>query len=137
MRGEDVRDYLDTLTPRGLIDKKWTETTINRMASGLPAYASDFGLLRGKGTKEIVPYHLSDDALLYVLHVMAERTASTERILADTRWRRLLMSRSELEQELLRLHQLRRLRFEVAGSMVALDLPCSSANDYVEYLVRH
>lgn len=136
VRGDDVRDYLGGLGQRGLLAKGWTDNTISRMASGLPAYAADFGLLRGKAVKEIVPYHLPDEAMLYVLHVLAEETASTDRILNDIRWRRFLISRGDLEQELLRLHQLRRLRFEVVGSMVALELPYRSVSEYVEHLVR-
>ena len=34
--------------------------------------------------------------------------------------------------ELLRLHQFRKLRYEVAGSLVELTLPCSSATAFVE-----
>jgi len=135
VRADDVRGYMETLRTRGLLDAEWTENTINRMASGLPSYAADFGLLRGKAVKEVVPFHLPDEALLYVLHDLAEETASAERVLSDGRWRRFLMSRVELEQELLRLHQLHLLRFEVAGSLVALDLPCKSLGEYVERMV--
>lgn len=135
VRGEDVRSYLTQLSDRGLLEREWTPNTISRMASGLPTYAANFGLLHGKSTKEIAPYVLSDEALLYVLHDIAAETASGERILDDERWRRFLISRSELEQELLRLHQLRLLRYEVAGSLVSLELPHKSVDAYVEYLV--
>ena len=137
VRADDVRGYLATLGERGLLSKQWSESTISRMASGLPAYAADFGLLRGKAVKEIAPFHLLDDVLLYVLHDLAGDTASADRALSDTRWQRFLMSRGELEQELLRLHQLRRLRFEMVGSMVAFELPYRSVGEYVEHLVGH
>ena len=137
VRADDVRSYLETLRARGLLDADWTANTISRMASGLPAYAADFQLVRGKSVKEIAPYHPPDEALLYVLHYLSEETANAEKIIKDTRWRRFLMSRGELEQELLRLHQLHRLRFEMAGSLVALELPCKTVSDYVEQLVGH
>ena len=66
---------------------------------------------------------------------MAAESASTEKILDDTRWRRFLLSRDELEQEVLRLHQHRKLTFEMAGSMVALELPYNNVDEYVEQLV--
>lgn len=137
VRSEDVRDYIEGLRARGLIDREWTPNTISRMASGLPAYASDLGLLRGKTVKEIVPYHLPDEALLYVLHWLAEETASTDKALNDIRWRRFLMARHDVEQELLRLHQLRRLRFDVMGSVTVLELPFRSVRGYVEHLVGY
>jgi hypothetical protein len=135
VQADDVRRYLATLKSRGLLDRDWTPNTVSRMASGLPAYAADFGLLQGKAVKEIAPYRLSDDALIYVLHAISEETASPERVLQDVRWRRFLISRRELESELLRLHQLRRLRFELAGSVMSLELPHETLEGYVEHLV--
>lgn len=136
IRTESVRDYLSRLMERGLIDKQWTENTISRMTSGLPSYAADFGLLQGKGVKEHSAYHLPDEALLYVLQFMAKETASADKILSDVRWRRFLLTREELEQELLRLHQHHLLRYEVAGSMVRLELKYKSMESYVDHLVK-
>lgn len=135
VRSEDVRGYLRELKPRGLIEKEWRTSSVQRMASGLPAYAADFGLLRGGAVKEIAPFHLPDEALLYVLNDIAKETSSSEKILSDIRWRRFLLSRAELEHELLRLHQQQRLRYDVAGSLVALELPNKSLDEYVEQLV--
>jgi hypothetical protein len=135
VRSDDVRAYLAELKPRGLLAKDWKPSSVSRMASGLPAYAADFGLLQGKATKEIAPFHLPDEAILYVLHDLSAEIASAEKILDDIRWRRFLLSRNELEQELLRLHQHRKLSFEIAGSVVSLELPHKSVEEYVEHLV--
>jgi len=136
VKSDGVRGYLEGLPARGLLDRDWTANTVSRMVSGLPAYAADFGLLQGKAVKEICPFHLPDEALLYVLHDIAGDLASAERILDDPRWKRFLLSRAELERELLRLHQQRRVTFEIAGSMVALELPYKSADEYAEQLVQ-
>lgn len=135
VRVEDVRGYLAELKPRGLLDKEWKASSVSRMASGLPAYAADFGLLNGRAVKEIAAFHLPDEALLYVLHDLAGETASAERKLDDVRWRRFLLSRAELERELLRLHQHHKLSFEFAGSVVSLELPHKNVDDYVGHLV--
>ena len=45
-------------------------------------------------------------------------------------WRLFLMRPSEVEEELLRLHQFGKLRFERAGSLLELTLPFSTAADY-------
>ena len=84
--------YLSGLKKRGLVEAEWKPTSVSRMASGLPSYAADFRLLQGRAVKEIAPFHLTDEALLYVLHDMAAESASTEKILDDTRWRRFLLS---------------------------------------------
>jgi hypothetical protein len=46
-----------------------------------------------------------------------------------------LMRPSDVDRELLRLHQFRRLEYHVAGSLVQLKLPCDGANQYAEGMV--
>jgi hypothetical protein len=136
VRGSDVRTYLAELSRRGLLAREWSENTISKMSSSLPAYAADFGLLRGKAAKEIALFHPPQEAVLYILHDLSEEIASGNLLLGDTRWRRLLFSRTELERELLRMHQHRQLRFEITGSAVALELPFRTSAEYAEHLVR-
>ena len=135
VRAGDVRSYLESLRPRGLIESDWRPSSVSRMASGLPAYVAEFGLLRGGATKELVPLHIPDVALLYALYSLRCKVERTELLIRDRRWRRLLLSPSELEQELLRLHQRRALTIEMAGSLVTLELPYKSLEAYVEQLV--
>ena len=39
------------------------------------------------------------------------------------------------QNEYLRLHQFRKLEYEVAGSLVQLSLPCASSREYAERMV--
>ena len=41
----------------------------------------------------------------------------------------------DVEQEILNLHQYRKLGYDVAGSLVQLTLPCSSADEYIKRIV--
>ena len=50
-------------------------------------------------------------------------------------WRMFLMRPADVEHELLRLHQFRKLDYQVAGSLVQLSLPCESAVEYAERMV--
>src|SRR5689334_18219037 len=79
--------------------------------------------LSGKATKEMAAYHPPQEALLYILHDLSRDIANGDLLLSDVRWHRLLLSRSELERELLRMHQHRQLRFDMTGSTVVLELP--------------
>ncbi len=45
------------------------------------------------------------------------------------------MSPSDVERELLRLHQFRKVDYQVAGSIVQLTLPCANACEYAERMV--
>jgi hypothetical protein len=46
-----------------------------------------------------------------------------------------LMLPSDVERELLRLHQYRKVDYQIAGSIVQLTLPCANACEYVERMV--
>lgn len=45
------------------------------------------------------------------------------------------MDATDVERELLRLHQFRKVHYEVAGSLAQLTLPCDSTAAYVRELV--
>jgi hypothetical protein len=135
LRAPDIWDYLGTMPGRGLLDKAWSEKTISRVASQLLHLAEDFGLLRGKLVREFTSYHLPDESLLYLLHAMRDRQLTAREVLHSPDWRLFLMASEDVERELYRLHQYRKVHFEVAGSVVELSLPYASALEYVRTMV--
>ncbi|MFB1488151.1 MULTISPECIES: BrxA family protein [unclassified Thiocapsa] len=136
MRAADVMPYLQGLTKKKGIDWSghWSESTSERVASGLLRIAADFGLLQGLQAREFASYHLPEQSFLYLLHVMMEREVNARRVIDADDWRMYLMAPSDVERELLRLHQFRKLHFEVAGSLAQLKLPAASAADYAKEL---
>ncbi len=137
IRADDVVPYLQKLKKRRAVQTagNWSEATTSRVASGLLRIAADFGLLSGTQVKEFASYHLREESFLYLLHAMAESEPNARRIVESPDWHLFLMSASDVERELLRLHQYRRLHYEVAGSLAQLDLPCSSTVDYARGLM--
>jgi len=136
LRTDDVVPYLKTLTKKKGIEWSgtWTEATTNRVASALLRMATDFGLLTGVHSKEFVPYHLPEESLLYILHAMVEVEPNARRVVDSDDWQMFLMDSSDVERELLRLHQFRKLHYEVAGSLAQLKLPCRSMAEYARGL---
>lgn len=133
---EDVEKYLSDVNKRGgITEHAWSEQTTKRVAAGLLKIAVDFGLLRGSATKEFTSFHLPERSFLYLLHAMRDEKLSPSKVIASPEWRLFLMRPSDVEQELLRLHQYRKLEYQVAGSLVQLSLPCTSASEYVERMV--
>lgn len=135
LRAQDLLPHLQAYYDNGLVQEPWKESTQKRVASGLLRIAADFGLLRGKVTREFVPYHLPEESFLYLLHAMAERQPNAHKIVHSTDWRMFLMDAADVERELFRLHQFRRVHYEVAGSLAQLKLPCDSAADYAREMV--
>jgi len=136
IRPEDVETYLGEIGKRGgITEHAWSEETTKRVAAGLLKMAVDFGLLRGSVVKEFASYHLPERCFLYLLHALNDEKLSPGKVISSPEWRLFLMSPADVEQELLRLHQFRKLEYHVAGSLVQLSLPCTSSREYAERMV--
>jgi hypothetical protein len=134
LRTADVMVYLQTLSKKKGIDwsGQWSEKTTVRVASSLLKLASDFGLLKGALRKEFNSYHLADNSFLYLLQAIAEAESNARRIVNALDWRMFLMDSTDVERELLRLHQFRKLDYQAAGSLAQLKLPHPSAAAYTK-----
>ena len=129
--GRDLIPYLMAVPN----SEGWTESTTKRIASGLLGIATDFGLMRGRGAREFAPYHVPDGSFMYLLHAVAEDRPNAADIVTSPDWRMYLMHPDDVERELLRLHQYRKLNYEVAGSLAQLALPCDTAAEYARELI--
>ena len=96
--------------------------------------ATDFDLLTGTLHKEFASYPLPEQSFIYLLHAMADVEPNAQRIIDAEDWHMFLMDASGVERELLRLHQFRKVHYEVAGSLAQLKLPHRSAADYAREL---
>lgn len=136
VRPEELHDYLRGIGKRGATtEHAWAESTLKRVAAGLLKIALDFDLLRGSVVKEFATYHLPERSFLYLLHAMREEKQSPSKVVASRDWRMFLMRPGDVEHELLRLHQFRKLEYQVAGSLVQLSLPCASSREYAKKMV--
>lgn len=136
LQAEDVAKYLASLSKNTEIEwsGKWTESTTGRVASGLLRMATDFGFLTGRTHKEFASYHLPEESFIYLLHSMADLEHNARRIVHTEDWHMYLMDALDVERELLRLHQFRKVHYEVAGSLAQLKLPHGSSADYAREL---
>lgn len=133
---DDVAQYLRSLNKKKDIAWSgiWTESTTARVASGLLRMATDFGLLKGAIHKEFASYHLPEESFIYLLHAMADTEQNARRIVESDDWQMFLMDSLDVERELLRLHQFRKLHYEVAGSLALLRLPHGSSAGHAREL---
>jgi hypothetical protein len=133
LRPGELDEFLLGLERRGgEIEHPWTEVTRHRVAAGLLKAAVDFGFLRGTAVKEFASYHLPERSFIYVLQAMSEEHNSPARLISAPDWRMFLMAPDDVERELLRLHQFRKLGYEAAGTLLQLTLPHETALEYAE-----
>ena len=136
VRPEELHAYLQGIGKRGATtEHAWTEQTMKRVAAGLLKIAVDFGLLRGSVVKEFASFHLPERSFVYLLHALRDEKLSPSKVVGSSDWRMFLMRPGDVEHELLRLHQFRKLEYQVAGSLVELSLPCTSSREYAERMV--
>jgi hypothetical protein len=136
LHADDVLPYLQALSKKKGIawSGSWTDATSKRVASGLLRIAEDFGLLKGAQAKEFASYHLPEQSFLYLLHAITDSEPNARRVIDSEDWRMFLMDPGDVERELLRLHQFRKLHYEVAGSLAQIKLPAKSAAEYAKEL---
>jgi hypothetical protein len=136
IRASDLMSYLSGIDSRGgKTEHPWSETTKKRVAVGLLRIATDFGLLRGTVIREFSGYNLPERSSIYLLHAMMEGLGNPTKVITSPDWRMFLMRPTDVENELLRLHQFRKLDYQVAGSLVQLSLPCANSESYAERMV--
>lgn len=136
VRVEEVEHYLAGIRTRGAqTEHPWSEETTKRVAAGLLKIATDFGLLRGSAVKEFASFQLPERSFVYLLHALRDEKKSPAMVIAAEDWRMFLMRASDVERELLRLHQFRKLDYQVAGSLIQLTLPCATSSEYAERMV--
>lgn len=137
LRPQDLAAYLDSLKQDSKIEgaSDWQTTTRDRVASGLLAMTADFGILSGGAVKEFAPYHLPDDSFMYLLYAISAHEPNAQRVVSSRDWRLFLMDAQDVERELFRQHQFRRLGYESAGTLARLDLPRKSLDDFARELV--
>lgn len=134
LRPADVVPYLDRLAREGRTKdgKPWSESTRSRVASGLLQMAADFGVLSGGSVREFRSIHLRDRTFLYLMHELLAAKGGVRRALDAPDWRMYLLDAPRIEDELLRLHQFQKVRFERAGSLVELELPDPNTDAFVD-----
>ncbi|GAB6155985.1 hypothetical protein JCM17380_47370 [Desulfosporosinus burensis] len=138
IRGEDVSPFVFENWPRlnpGV--KSLSDYGVKRTALDLIRMATDLGILSGTRLKRnFATFHLSDRCFIYWAQRIAEYEGSTSKVITSPIWRTALMRPADVERELLRLHQFRKLDYQAAGSLVELTLPCSSASHYAEVMIK-
>ncbi len=78
---------------------------------------------------------MPERSFLYLLHAIQDEQQNPSKVITAPDWKMFLMRPADVEREVLRLHQFRKLEYQVAGSLVQLSLPCSSSREYAERMV--
>lgn len=134
VRSDDVRAFFEKIAlARGPKAKAFSEYGKLRGARDLLRMATELGMLTGQGpVKTFTSIAMSDDVTMFYAHMIAELEGNASKMPESKLWRLAYMSHPDVHVALLRLHQYKRLSYEVAGNIVQVGLPFSSALECAE-----
>jgi hypothetical protein len=136
VRSDDVRPFVVEIWKSRRIGRSLNDYGIIRTARDLIRTATNLGMLEGEGaTRTFSSLAMSDDTLLYYAQLIAEVEGAPVRIVDAPLWRLAYMTPADVHAALLRLHQFKRLDYQVAGSLVQVSLPYRSTLEFAERLV--
>jgi hypothetical protein len=133
VRSDDVRPFVIEIWKSRRTSRVLNDYGIIRTARDLIRTATSLGMLEGDGvSRTFNSLTMSDDTLVYYAQLIAEIEGSPIRIIDSALWRLAYMTPADVHTALLRLHQLRRLDYQVAGSLVQISLPYRSTLEFAE-----
>lgn len=132
---DDVIPYVRKIEARGVFEVPLSDYGIRRLGRDLLRTAGEFGFVKGSARREVCHPAIPENAILYAIYSLWDQITSAERLVSSARWNLFLIPPSQVEQELLNLHQFHRLHYERAGSVRELALPHRSLMEFTRSLV--
>lgn len=102
--------------------RAWREATKKKMASTLLSSLRDFGLLKGKQTRQIQRPSIAPSAAYHLLCLLWAEGLRGLALIQDPAWRLFLWRENDVSRALAQLDQAGLIRFEKSGQTVILHL---------------
>ena len=132
----DVVTFLKNAPESRFPAGRWTTTVSTKVARGLLSALRDYGLLTGAVRKEIAPVYLPTKSFAFI--VMARHAAGRrgKALRDDPVWQLYMMGQVAVERFLVEAHQLNLLHYSAAGSVVRIEFPAETLEEYARDLVE-
>ncbi|MGQ9910667.1 MAG: BrxA family protein [Candidatus Flexifilum sp.] len=127
-----VRAWVDA----GLTTSKWSDKTILRVTRNALAALRDYGVLEGKAHKHIAPVYLPLQSFALIAFWLMGDLQSSKQVLHSDEWRLFFLDLSAVERLFLEAHQEGLLTYYAAGSVVRLEFPAPTLEEYARGLLR-
>jgi hypothetical protein len=127
-----LREWVDV----GRTTTRWSSETISRVAQGILATLRDFDILTGAVHKRLNPPPLSLTAFAFLAFDLSRTRPSGAQLLGDPKWQVFFLEPNMTERLFIAADQAGLLRFAAAGTVVRVDFPVKSLEDYSEFLTH-
>jgi len=130
----DVKNWINKQIAQGKTLTKWSDTTITCCAREILSTLRDFGILRGAVKKYLTPIYLPVQAFAYIALYLKQRQPSGEKLINATEWQLFFLSTEAVEYFFVEAHQHRLLEYHAAGSIVRIEFPTESLEEYAHVI---
>ncbi|MCX8207896.1 MAG: DUF1819 family protein [Methanothrix sp.] len=133
---DDAAAWIREKLSAGQMVSEWSDSTIERAASGLLAAARDFGVLSGSREKRICGAYLPTDAFAYIAFYLSRIQPSGRRLLESEEWLLFFMEGDVVEMHFMEAHQQHLLNYQAAGSVIRISFPAQSMEEYAHVILE-
>jgi len=133
---DETRDWIKKRIADGKTMEPWSENTLRRSARGLMSALRDFGILNGIRHKQIAPIYVPVGAFCYIAFYLYCLGLSGKSLLDSPEWRLFLHAPQDVERLLLEAHQVHLLEYRAAGSVIRIDFPVGTMEDYSRVILE-
>jgi hypothetical protein len=133
---EVVVRTIRTWVAEGKTTTAWGDQTIERVAQGVMATLRDFGVLEGTVRKRLTPIYLPVPAFALPALWLQQRARSGHRVLQSEEWQLFFLPVEGVERFFIEAHQQHLLAYYAAGSVIRIEFPVQSLEEYANVLVK-
>ncbi len=132
----DVKTWISKQINQGKTQGAWSDTTITRCAREVLATLRDFGILQGAVKKQLAPSFVPVEAFAYVALYLKQKQPSGAKLIYDPAWQLFFLPHKAVERLFVEAHQAHLLEFYAAGSIIRIDFPTESIEEYTNVIAQ-
>jgi hypothetical protein len=136
VRTSDVLSFLSATPDKWFPDGRWSPTVSTKVARGLLSALRDFGVLAGAARKEIAPIYLPTGSFAFLAMARQQAGVRAASLRDDPVWKLYLLSETAVERLLVEAQQEGLLTYAAAGSVVRIEFPENTLEDYAHALAE-
>lgn len=117
-------------------ERRWSDSVIERIASGLLSTLRDFGILTGKVKKQIAPVYLPIESFSYIAFILHRLGVSAERLISHSDWKLFLLTPQSVEHLFLEAHRMKLLQFNAAGNIYRIEFYATTPEEMADVIAK-
>lgn len=130
---KEVIDFIENLPDVPSNPRYTTHEMRRKVAGGLLSTCKDFGILEGHTKKRFLTIIIPDEVLAYLLYWLKENCITSKQIIENFSWKFFLLETNEIENLLLRAHDLKLIIFHQVGDIYRIDWLFNDLEEVLKY----